>query len=152
MVLGGVPEHFQVSAGRWGEGWQHRIPWNTSTFWETNNFNINRSCWEPKLLVITCSKAIILCNKRNMLYGRYVRCTIGNNIIRFNHIGVLAHIILVLKKTIYQKEMEGGGCCLPFQSTRLLLYEYLVYSLLSWLRSGMYLTSCYAWVYICHIK
>jgi hypothetical protein len=43
-----------------------------------------------------------------MVYRRYIRCTRGNNIIRFNNVRILAHIMLVLKKTIYQLELEGG--------------------------------------------
>jgi len=43
-----------------------------------------------------------------MVYRRYIRCTRGNNIIRFNNTRILAHIMLVLKKTIYQKDLEGG--------------------------------------------
>ena len=45
--------------------------------------------------------------KRNMIYRRYIRCTRGNNII-INNTRILAHIMLVLKKIIYQKDLEGG--------------------------------------------
>ena len=52
--------------------------------------------------------------KCNMVYRRYIRCTRGKKIIRFNNTRILAHIMLVLKKTIYQNDLEGGDAAFLF--------------------------------------
>jgi hypothetical protein len=45
--------------------------------------------------------------KRNIILRRYIRATTGVGLTNYNQYRINAHIALVLKKTIYQRQMAG---------------------------------------------
>ena len=45
--------------------------------------------------------------KRNMVLRRFLRETTGPGIINYNRIKIMAHILIVLRKCIYQRKNEG---------------------------------------------
>lgn len=46
--------------------------------------------------------------KRNMIYRRFLRATNAIGILHYNRARITAHLSLTLKKTIYQKKLEGS--------------------------------------------
>ena len=46
--------------------------------------------------------------KRSIIFRRYLRCTGQGGNVNYNENRIIAHLLLVLKKTLYQKQLEGS--------------------------------------------